>query len=272
MYTIFVCKTIGVFDSGFGGLTVLKALLDVIPDANYLYFGDTARLPYGSKSAQTVARYACEAAKFLEQQGAELLVIACNTATALALPQIKRAASVRVLGVVEPGAQRAQAASKSGKTVVIGTEATISSHAYHKALAAVKIEAREKACPLLVPLVEEGWVDHPVTEQVARIYLQEAFSDGFTSADVLLLGCTHYPLIKPVLQRVVPRTVTLVDSAESTALAVKELLGVNAGHPAGDSAGQIRFFVTDSVEKFERLGARFLGRPIENIKHVDLKE
>lgn len=267
-----MAPTIGVFDSGFGGLTVLKALLEVIPGSSYLYFGDTARLPYGSKSAQTVARYACEAAKFLEQQGAEMLVIACNTATALALPQIKETASVRVVGVVEPGAQRAQAASKSGKAVVIGTEATISSHAYHKALAAVKIEAREKACPLLVPLVEEGWVDHPVTEQVARIYLQEAFSDGFTSADVLLLGCTHYPLIKPVLQRVVPRRVTLLDSADSTALAVKELLGVNAGHRVGNSAGQIRFFVTDSIEKFKRLGARFLGHPIENIEHVDLKE
>lgn len=267
-----MASTIGVFDSGFGGLTVLKALLEVIPDANYLYFGDTARLPYGSKSVQTVARYACEAAKFLEQQGAEMLVIACNTATALALPQIKEAASVRVLGVVEPGAQRAQAASKSGKAVVIGTEATVSSHAYQKALASLKVEAREKACPLLVPLVEEGWVDHPVTEQVARIYLQEAFSDGFGSADVLLLGCTHYPLIKPVLQRVVPQGVALVDSAESAALAVKEVLSKDARNPAGASPGQIRFFVTDSIEKFKRLGARFLGRAIENIEHVDLKE
>lgn len=267
-----MASTIGVFDSGFGGLTVLKALLEVIPDANYLYFGDTARLPYGSKSVQTVARYACEAAKFLEQQGAEMLVIACNTATALALPQIKEAASVRVLGVVEPGAQRAQAASKSGKAVVIGTEATVSSHAYQKALASLKVEAREKACPLLVPLVEEGWVDHPVTEQVARIYLQEAFSDGFGSADVLLLGCTHYPLIKPVLQRVVPQGVALVDSAESAALAVKEVLSKDARNLAGASPGQIRFFVTDSIEKFKRLGARFLGRAIENIEHVDLKE
>lgn len=264
--------TIGVFDSGFGGLTVLKTLLEVVPDANYLYFGDTARLPYGSKSTQTVARYASEAAKFLEQQGADMLVIACNTATALALRQIQQAASVRALGVVEPGAQCAQAASKSGKAVVIGTDATVSSHAYQKALASLKIEAREKACPLLVPLVEEGWVEHPVTEQVARIYLQEAFSDGFASADVLLLGCTHYPLIKPVLQRVVPPGVTLVDSAESTALAVKEVLSRGASHKGGATADQIRFFVTDSIEKFKRLGARFLGRGIEKIEHVDLKE
>ncbi len=277
--------TIGVFDSGFGGLTVLKALLELIPGAEYLYFGDTARLPYGSKSAQTVARYACEAARFLEQQGAEMLVIACNTATALALPQIREAASVRVLGVIDPGAQGAQAATKSRKAVVIGTDATISSHAYQKALAAVKIEAQEKACPLLVPLVEEGWVDHPVTEQVARIYLQEAFADGFTAADVLLLGCTHYPLIKPVLQRVVPTGVTLVDSAESVALAVLNFLesgttrvgpgplhGVSIPEKANTNGSNVRFFVTDSVEKFKRLGALFLGREIAGIEHVDLKE
>jgi glutamate racemase len=265
---------IGVFDSGFGGLTVLKALLEVIPGADYLYFGDTARLPYGSKSVETVARYACEAAKFLEQEGAELLVIACNTATALALPQIQQAASVKVVGVIEPGARRAAEATRSGKVVVIGTEATVSSHAYHKALAALKIEAREKACPLLVPLVEEGWVGHAVTEQVARIYLDEAFGDEFKSADVLLLGCTHYPLLKPVLHRVVPEGVTLVDSAESTALAVGSLLeaGEDADRSKDSGAANTRFFVTDSAEKFHRLGTLFLGREIRDITHVDLKE
>jgi glutamate racemase len=262
---------IGVFDSGFGGLTVLKALLEVIPDAEYLYFGDTARLPYGSKSVETVARYACEAARFLEQQGAELLVIACNTATALALEQIRSAATVPVVGVIEPGALRAAAATKSRRAVVIGTEATISSHAYQKALAGLKIESREKACPLLVPLVEEGWVEHPVTEQVAKIYLGEAL-DGFSDVDVLLLGCTHYPLLKPMLHRVVPEGVTLVDSAESTALAVGELLqsvGVQEGK-RGEAS--MRFFVTDSAEKFRRLGTKFLGQEIKDITHVDLKE
>lgn len=267
---------IGVFDSGFGGLTVLKALLEVIPDADYLYFGDTARLPYGSKSVETVARYACEAARFLEQQGADLLVIACNTATALALPQIREAASVKVVGVIEPGAQQAAAAasSKSRRVVVIGTEATISSHAYQKALAALQIESREKACPLLVPLVEEGWVEHPVTEQVAKIYLGEAFG-GFADADVLLLGCTHYPLLKPVLQRVVPEGVTLVDSAESTALAVGELLKSAEVRQVGnrtETETSMRFFVTDSAEKFRRLGTKFLGQDIKHITHVDLKE
>ena len=270
--------TIGVFDSGFGGLTVLKALLESVPEADYLYFGDTARLPYGSKSVETVGKYACEAARFLEQQGAGLLVIACNTATALALPQIRSTATVEVLGVVEPGAQRALAASRTRKAVVIGTEATISSHAYHSALSGLGIEAREKACPLLVPLVEEGWVDHPVTEQVAGIYLKEAFADGFVSADVLLLGCTHYPLLKTLLSRVVPSHVTLVDSAESTAQAVEKLLGSESrssqlrAHNTRHEPTGLKFFVTDSIEKFRRLGKLFLGREIQEISHVDLKE
>src|SRR5579863_4517850 len=192
---------IGVFDSGFGGLTVLKALLKLIPQADYLYFGDTARLPYGSKSAETVARYAVGAAHYLEQQGAQTLVIACNTATALALDQITQAARVPVVGVIEPGADRTAGESTNKKIVVIGTEATVSSHAYLKALEAQGVHAKEKACPLLVPLVEEGWIRHRVTEQVARIYLKEAFAGPFRSADVLVLGCTHYPLIKPVLRK-----------------------------------------------------------------------
>ena len=263
------------FDSGFGGLTVLKALLEVIPEADYLYFGDTARLPYGSKSVETVAKYACGAARFLRHQGAGFLVIACNTATALALPQIQETTPLEVVGVVEPGAQRAAAASSSRKVVVIGTEATTCSHAYQKALSAYQVETREKACPLLVPLVEEGWVDHSVTEQVARIYLSEAFTDGFRAADVLLLGCTHYPLLKPVLHRVAPEGVVLVDSAESTALAVRNRLDLgssqgSASNPARPS--HPRFFVTDSVDKFRRLGALFLGREIHDITHVDLKE
>ena len=271
--------TIGVFDSGFGGLTVLKALMEVVPAAEYLYFGDTARLPYGSKSSETVARYACEAARFLEQQGAELLVIACNTATALALDKIRHAASVNVLGVIAPGVERAAAASERRKVVVIGTEATVSSHAYKNALLGCHIESREKACPLLVPLVEEGWVDHPVTEQVARIYLEEAFTEGFRSADVLLLGCTHYPLLKPLLRRVVPAGVQLVDSAQSMAQAVDVLMASLGGvaqprRPLDATAfhNSARFFVTDSVEKFQRLGTLFLGCTVRNITHVDLKE
>ena len=266
--------TIGVFDSGFGGLTVLKALLEVVPEADYLYFGDTARLPYGSKSVQTVAKYACEAAQFLQQQGAELLVIACNTATALAIDQIKAASTVPVIGVIEPGAQRAAKTSHSKKVVVIGTEATTSSHAYRNALKALQVDAHEKACPLLVPLVEEGWVNHSVTEEIARIYLNQAFADGFKSADVLLLGCTHYPLLKPVLHRVAPQGVNLVDSAESTAAAVRDWAQSSAANERHSTSknNQIRFFVTDSTEKFKRLGKLFLGRDITQIAHVDLKE
>jgi glutamate racemase len=267
--------TIGVFDSGFGGLTVLKALLEFIPDADYAYFGDTARLPYGSKSVETVARYAVEAAHYLEGHGAELLVIACNTATALALDRITEAARVPVLGVVDPGAEAAASVSSNRKVVVIGTEATVRSHAYRKALERRGLEAREKACPLLVPLVEEGWVDHPVTEEVARIYLGEAFADGFRDADTLVLGCTHYPLLKPLLHRVAPTHVSIVDSAESTARAVAEKLGNLLAPTALEerrSAARLKFFATDSVEKFRRLGARFLGHGIEDVQHVDLRE
>lgn len=265
--------TIGVFDSGMGGLTVLKCLLELIPNANYLYFGDTARLPYGSKSAETVARYALGATEFLEKHGAELLVIACNTATALALDKIEQAAHVPVIGVVEPGAEQASAASKNDKVVVIGTEATVNSHAYQKALESRGIEAKEKACPLFVPLVEEGWGDHAVTEQIAKIYLDQAFSDGFESADVLVLGCTHYPLLKPLFERITPPHVKIVDSAESTARIVSERLKhESAGKAANPKPGKLGFFVTDSVKKFQTLGARFLGRPIEHVEHVDLKE
>jgi glutamate racemase len=265
---------IGVFDSGFGGLTVLKALLHHIPDADYLYFGDTARLPYGSKSVETVSRYAVEAAQFLQHNGAQMLVIACNTATALSLDKITHASSVPVIGVVEPGAARAAAVSKNKKVVVIGTEATVASHAYRKALEARHISAQEKACPLLVPLVEEGWIDHPVTEQIAKIYLDQAFAADFQTADALVLACTHYPLLTPVLRRVAPVHVAIVDSADSTADAVR--LALNRTPPNAEAhknaQPKLQFFATDSVDKFRRLGAMFLGHPIEVVEHVDLKE
>jgi len=268
--------TIGVFDSGFGGLTVLKALLELIPGADYVYFGDTARLPYGSKSVQTVARYAVEAAHYLEAQGAQMLVIACNTATALALDRITAATHVPVIGVIEPGAEAARAATRNHKIVVVGTEATVSSHAYRKALEARGLQAREKACPLLVPLVEEGWVEHAVTEQVARIYLAEAFADGFYEADTLVLGCTHYPLLKPLFERVTPKHVSVVDSAESTAAAVascfSQLLPPARNAEERRVTPRLGFFATDSTDKFKRLGERFLGQSIDAVQLVDLKE
>lgn len=268
--------TIGVFDSGVGGLTVLRALLNRIPDADYLYFGDTARLPYGSKSAATVAHYAVGAVHYLQDHGAQLLVIACNTATALALDEIKASSHVEVVGVVEPGAETAANATTKRRVVVIGTEATVASHAYRRALEAKNVAVREKSCPLLVPLVEEGWTEHPVTEQVARIYLSEAFAEDSRDADVLVLGCTHYPLLKPLLRRVVPEHVTIVDSAESTAHAVARRLEIDPLHLPNDperrTVPRLKFFATDSAEKFKKMGTRFLGHPVEEVVHVDLKE
>jgi glutamate racemase len=267
--------TIGVFDSGVGGLTVLSALLRSIPDANYLYFGDTARLPYGSKSAATVAHYAVGAVQHLQAEGAELLVIACNTATALAFDEIRATSQVGVIGVVEPGAAAASKASKNHNVVVIGTDATVASHAYRRALDARRIAVKEKACPLFVPLVEEGWTDHPVTEQVARIYLDEAFSGDARNADVLVLGCTHYPLLKPLLRRIAPTHVAIVDSAESTAEEVARQLQIRpftSSEPEPCSAPRLKFFATDSAEKFKAMGSRFLGMPVEQVVQVKLKE
>jgi glutamate racemase len=260
---------IGVFDSGFGGLTVLRELRRALPGANYHYFGDTAHLPYGAKSVRTVAKYAISAAHFLEQQGIEMLVVACNTATALAFDDIRAAVKVPVVGVVEPGAQRAAAISRTKKAVVAATEATVASHAYQRALERLGVEATEKACPLFVPLVEEGWVEHRVTEEVAHIYMDEVFQDGARDADVLVLGCTHYPLLRPLLRKVVPPRVEIVDSAESTAARVVELLGKDRGL---GQPGDLRCYATDSVEKFRRLGGKFLGCPIENIELVDIEK
>jgi glutamate racemase len=260
---------IGVFDSGFGGLTVLRELRKALPAADYLYFGDTAHLPYGAKSVRTVAKYAISAAHFLEEHGIEMLVVACNTATALAFDQIRAAVHVPLVGVIEPGAERAAAISKTKKVVVAATEATVASHAYQRALERQGMQATEKACPLFVPLVEEGWVEHRVTEEVAHIYMDQVFHDGARDADVLVLGCTHYPLIQPLLRRVVPQSVEIVDSAESTAAKVVELLGADRGQ---GGPGDLRCYATDSVEKFRRLGSKFLGCPIPKIELVDIEK
>jgi glutamate racemase len=279
---------IGVFDSGFGGLTVLKALLKRMPGARFVFLGDTARLPYGSKSRRTIARYAAESAQFLVgEQKAEYLVIACNTASALALDAIEEAVPVPVLGVIEPGALAAAANSMSKDVLVIATEATVASHAYAAACRARGLRVVEKACPLLVPLVEEGWVDSPVTEEVVRIYMGELLDDAKAQGlepDVLLLGCTHYPLLRKVFEKVLPEGIRVVDSAEAAADEAALSVGTNhglhietpvsearPGAPDGlsDSA-QIQCFATDSVEKFERLGSRFLGLPVGKVELVDL--
>jgi glutamate racemase len=281
--------TIGVFDSGFGGLTVLRALVSRLPRAHFAFIGDTARLPYGSKSRRTIARYAVESAQFLvSEQGAEFLVIACNTASALALDAIEDAVSVPVLGVIEPGAHAARGATSTGDVLVIATHATVHSHAYAAACNAHGMRAIEKACPLLVPLVEEGWTAHPVTDQVIRIYLDELTAEAAAQGlhpDTLVLGCTHYPLLRPLIERAVPRGVKVIDSAESAADAAVNLIdgryeGASSvaatAHPGAWhrepllQAGEIRCFATDSVEKFESLGSRFLGRPVGKVELVDL--
>jgi len=268
---------IGVFDSGVGGLTVLRALLPRIPAAEYIYVGDTARLPYGSKSRETIARYAVSSAHFLVEQGAQFLVIACNTASALAIEDIRRAAPVPVLGVIETGSAEARASSQTNDVLVIATDATVQSHAYATACQELGLRALEKACPLLVPLVEEGWIEHPVTAAVLRIYLSEllerAQADGM-HADTLVLGCTHYPLLRAQIERAVPDGLRVIDSAEATANRVCAALGIPEESILNDhqrhQSHQVRFFATDSTAKFRQLGTRFLGQPIEAVELVDL--
>jgi len=264
---------VGVFDSGFGGLTVLRALLPRIPSAHYMYLGDTARLPYGAKSQATIARYAVESARFLEDQGCEYLVIACNTATALALEDIRRAVSVPVLGVIEPGAQAAKKLlpEAGGDVLVLATVATVQSHAYHEACAALGLRATEVACPLLVPLVEEGWTDHRVTREVLRIYLSEALAKCAPQA--VLLGCTHYPLIAGAIEdtlRELGSSAVVIDSAEATAAAASAALGSRVEGNALDAGATFKCFATDSEEKFQRLGSLFLRQPIAEVHHLDL--
>jgi glutamate racemase len=265
---------IGVFDSGFGGLTVLRALLPLLPGAEFLYLGDTARLPYGSKSRATIVRYALSSTRFLLDQGADFLVIACNTATALALEEIRASTAVPVLGVIETGANEAASSSKTREILVIGTDATIASHAYAAACRERGLRALEKACPLLVPLVEEGWVDHPVTAEVIRIYLTELLEQAQEEAldpDTLVLGCTHYPLLRPMMEAAVAPAIKVIDSAEATASQAARLLSGHRGlYGKSAGAGRCRFFATDSVAKFRRLGARFLGSAIDEVELVDL--
>jgi glutamate racemase len=277
--------TIGVFDSGFGGLTVLRALMERLPQAQFAFLGDTARLPYGSKSRRTIARYAAQSARFLvREQAAEFLVIACNTASALALEPIKEAIqdavpAVPVLGVIEPGAAAARAASRTGDVLVIATDATVQSHAYAAACRVQGLRALEKACPLLVPLVEEGWIDHPVTAQVVQIYLAELIAEAAAlgqDPDVLVLGCTHYPLLRSLIQQTVPPGMKVIDSAEAVADAALRQFPIqktelaSSAAPVLTTAAQVRCFATDSVEKFQRLGSRFLNRTVGEVQLVDL--
>jgi glutamate racemase len=265
---------IGVFDSGAGGLTVLRALRARLPEARYIYLGDTARLPYGSKSQPIIARYAVESARFLVSEGASLLVIACNTASALALPEIRAAvAPIPVFGVIEAGADTANTRTRSGDICVIATAATVASHAYTLACEQRGLRAVEKACPLLVPLVEEGWTAHPVTRDVLRIYLDEAAalaSSAGLQPDTLLLGCTHYPLLRAEIEAMVPAGVNVIDSAEVTAEAVFQALGAPLQNLPLPLREPITFYATDGAERFRTLGSRFLSEAIDTVHLIDL--
>lgn len=262
---------IGVFDSGIGGLTVLKALREQLPWADYVYLGDTARLPYGSKSPETIIACSLSITRFLvEQERVDFLVIACNTATALALDAVKKTFNIPVVGVIEAGANAAQQASISGDILIIATDATIRSHAYKAACEARGLRAFEKSCPLLVPLIEEGWIDHVVTQQVLQIYLSELLdSAGQASltADTLVLGCTHYPLLYASIQRLVP-SLSVIDSSAVLARHLSNLLGKE---PNGERQGHAFFYVTDSIERFMYLGERFLGENISTVRFIHLE-
>jgi glutamate racemase len=259
---------LGVFDSGIGGLTVARALFERLPQESVIYFGDTARVPYGPKSPETVRRYSAEILAYLLQRGVKAVVVACNTSTAHALDYLKERSPVPVVGVIEPGARAAVAATKSGAIGVIGTAGTIASGAYERAIKALRPDARVSAqpCPLFVPLVEEGWFDHPAAELIAREYLAPLQRAG---VDVLVLGCTHYPLLKPLLSRVMGPAVTLVDSAAETAKAVAQELE-RAGLLGQGSHHEHHFVVSDDEPHFRKVGARFLGEKLKQVEVVPL--
>ena len=268
---------IGIFDSGVGGLTVYRALHEHLPNERFVYLGDTARVPYGTKSLATVERYAVENAQFLAARGIKLLVVACNTASALALPAIRQALSVDVVGVIGPGARAAVAASKGKRIGVIATESTVQSGAYTEAIKKVEPDAVviERACPLFVPLAEEGWANEEVARTVAETYLK----DFRSSIDTLVLGCTHYPILKKVIQGCVGEQVQLIDSGEATAVEVKALLEERglAGSSSGTGALERQlcddldhFYVTDAAERFARVAERFLGSKPARLEAVEV--
>lgn len=259
-------SSIGIFDSGVGGLTVLGALRRRLPREDYVYLGDTARLPYGTKSAATVQRYAVNAAGHLADHGIKLLIIACNTASSYALDAVAAASSVPVVGVVSPGA-RAAIATGARRIGVIGTEGTIRSGAYQSAIGALDpdIEIESIACPLFVPLAEEGWGDHPVTDEVARHYLTPLLEWG---AETVILGCTHYPLLTPSLQRVVGPDIELVDSAGAVAETVAREHAERL--TTGNKGGTVRLELTDASDRFLRITRAILGRDPEHLDVVDI--
>lgn len=265
---------IGVFDSGLGGLTVARAIAQRLPDERLVYLGDTARVPYGTRSARTVLRYARSCARHLAKHDIKLLVVACNTVSAVALPMLRIELDVPVLGVIEPGARAGVRASASGRIGVIATAGTVASGAYPRAISSVstRAEVHQRAAPLLVPLVEEGWLDGDVPTLVVRRYLEPLLAEGI---DALVLGCTHYPLLAPILRdeaaRIAGRPIAIVDSAEATAHELAELL-VERDLARLEGPGELSMMVTDLPGRFAEVAARFLGRDVAglDVSAVDL--
>lgn len=260
-------RAIGIFDSGVGGLTVLKEVARLLPQEELFYVGDTARVPYGTKSPETVRRYAVESAGFLVQQGVKMLVVACNTASAVAVEELASQFQIPVIGVIEPGSRCAATLTRNRKVGVIGTEGTVKSGAYARAIKsfAPDIDVVSAACPLFVPLAEEGWHEHQVAEIAAGEYLAPLLDAG---VDTLVLGCTHYPLLKKTLQAAVGDGIHLVDSAEETAKVVVETLSAVGMNQSGK--GSVRFFVTDVPDRFKRVGSSFLGQHLDFVEQVVL--
>jgi glutamate racemase len=260
-------RPIGVFDSGIGGLTVLRALTETLRGEDFIYLGDTARLPYGTKSYEVIQRYSRENSEFLLAKGIKMLVVACNTSSAVALTEISRLTVVPVIGVIEPGAAAVVKASRNGKIGIIGTEATIASGAYTRAIQALRPRAEiyTRACPLLVPLVEEGWTENEIAEQTVAFYLESLKQSGI---DTLLLGCTHYPLLRGLFERVLGAGVRIVDSAGATADAVSKRLSALRLASVRRSGSQ-SFFVTETPERFVRVGRRFIGDQVESAVRID---
>ncbi|MCK9483620.1 MAG: glutamate racemase [Candidatus Marinimicrobia bacterium] len=257
---------IGVFDSGLGGLTVVKQLIRQLPREQIIYFGDTARVPYGNKSAETVQKFSLQIANFLAARGVKMIVVACNTASSFALEMLQTRFDLPVIGVIEPGVRSALVASPGKKIGVIGTTGTINSGKYiHLLLAAdSSAEVFTQACPLFVPLVEEGWEASPITEMVAREYLQKLSPQ----IDTLILGCTHYPIIKNVIQKVVDGNIRIIDTAVETANQVRQILTQYALLSDLQKPPKHQYYVSDLPQKFEEIAERFLGEPIVNVERV----
>jgi len=260
---------VGIFDSGLGGLTVAHAIFERLPHESTIYFGDTARVPYGPKSPETVRRYSREILRWLLEQQVKAIVIACNTSTAHALDVLRQESPVPVLGVIEPGARAAVATSEGQPIGVIGTAGTIKSGAYERAIRelAPGVEIAARACPLLVPLVEEGWLNHPATELIAEEYLAPVRGRNVTT---LVLGCTHYPLLKPLLQEVIGIGVRLIDSGAETAAALERVLHDGGLGAPSDASATHRFCVSDDPERFRRVGGAFLGARVSDAEVVSL--